>query len=253
MTERPGYFDRYQSIAFSRSAAGVVEMRLHTRGGPALWGTSLTSLHAELGQAFLDIARDPANRVLVLTGTGDSFIAAMDREEGFHEPSLAHAWPRIYDEGIALLRNLLDVPFPIIAAVNGPALIHAELAVLSDIVLASETAVFADAAHMPGAVPGDGVHTVWTMVLGPNRGRYFLLTNEHIGAAEAKALGVVGEVLPAEQLLARAHALAAQLAQSSRETLRFSRSLLTHELRQKLNAQLGSGLAHEALAMLLPR
>lgn len=253
MSERPDYFDRYHSIAFARGDAGVLEMRLHTREGPALWGTSLKSLHTELGRAFVDIARDTANRVLILTGTGDSFIAGMDRDENFHEPSLAHAWPRIYDEGIALLRNLLDLPFPVIAAVNGPALIHAELAVLSDIVLASETAIFADAAHMPGAVPGDGVHTVWTMLLGPNRGRYFLLTNERIGAQEARALGVVGEVLPSDQLLPRAHELAAQLAQSSRETLRFSRSLLTHELRQKLNAQLGSGLAHEALAMLLPR
>ena len=49
-----------------------------------------------------------------------------------------------------------------IAAVNGPALIHAELAVLCDIVLAAETAEFQDAPHFPmGLVPGDGVHVVW--------------------------------------------------------------------------------------------
>ena len=255
MTRLCDYAERYHGIRFARDEAGVLEMTIHTRGGPALWGTALTSLHTELGEAFLDVARDPENKVLILTGTGDSFIAAMDMEAGFPEPSLAHMWPRIYEEGIALLRNLLDIPIPVIAAVNGPALIHAELAVLSDIVLAAEHAEFADLAHVPGggAVPGDGVHTVWPMLLGPNRGRYFLLTGERIGAQEARRIGVVGEVLAADALMPRARELAAQLARLQAPMLRYTRSLLVRDLRRRLNDELASGLAHEALAMLLPR
>jgi enoyl-CoA hydratase/carnithine racemase len=244
------YENRYHGIRFARSG-GVLEMTIHTRGGPALWGTSLKSLHTELGEAFLSVARDPENKVLILTGTGDSFISAMDREEPFHEPSLAAMWPRIYDEGVALLQNLLAVPFPVIGAVNGPALIHAEIAVLSDIVLAAEHAEFADLAHVPGgAVPGDGVHIVWPMLLGPNRGRYFLLTGERIGAAEAKRLGVVAEVLAAGELLPRARVLASQLAALPAPVLRHTRSVLVHDLRRRLFADLANGLAHEALAML---
>jgi len=246
------YQDKFQCIRFTRSE-GVLEMTMHTRGGPALWGTSLTSLHAELGHAFRDIALDRENKVVVLTGTGDSFCAAMDREEPYPEPSLAHMWPRIHDEGLALLSNLLAVPVPMIAAVNGPALIHAELAVLCDVVLAAEHAEFADLAHVPGgAVPGDGVHTVWPMLLGPNRGRYFLLTGERIGAAEAKRLGVVGEVLAAEALLPRARELAAQLARLPALTLRHTRAVLTRDLRRRMHDELGYGLAHEGLAMLCP-
>ncbi|MDE2405463.1 MAG: enoyl-CoA hydratase/isomerase family protein [Sphingomonadales bacterium] len=239
----------------ARDAAGVLELTLHTRGGPALWGTSPASLHAELGDAFLDIARDRANRVIVLTGTGDSFIAAADPQERAPESSLADMWPRIYDEGAALLRNLLDLPVPVIAAVNGPALIHAEIAVLSDIVLASDTAEFADLAHVPGggAVPGDGVHVVWPMLLGPNRGRYFLLTGERIGAEEARRIGIVGEVLAPAALLPRARELAAQLAKLPTPMLRYTREVLVRQLRQRLGAELSSGLAHEALATLLPR
>lgn len=247
------YRDKYQGIRFSRDAAGVLEMHLHTRGGPALWGTSLKSLHAELGHAFRDVAQDYENKVVVLTGTGDSFCAAMDPEERFPEPSLAAMWPRIHDEGLALLQNLLAIPVPMIAAVNGPALIHAELAVLCDIVLAASHAEFADLAHVPGgAVPGDGVHTVWPMLLGPNRGRYFLLTGERIGADEAKRLGVVGEVLPAEELLPRARALAGQLAQKPALMLRHTRSVLVRELRRRMYDELANGLAHEGLAMLCP-
>jgi enoyl-CoA hydratase/carnithine racemase len=245
------YADRYQTIRFSRDPDGVLEMTLHTRGGEALWGVTLQGLHNELGQAFADIARDPDNKVLLLTGTGRSFIAAMDREQRAPEPNLAAMWQRIYGEGLALLENLLAVPVPVIAAVNGPALIHAEIAALSDIVLAAEHAEFADLAHVPGgAVPGDGVQTVWPMLLGPNRGRYFLLTGERISAAEAKRLGVVGEVLPAEQLLPRARELARQLARLDARTLRHTRMVLVRHLRRRMQDELGLGLALEALAML---
>ena len=248
------YAAKYCGITFTRDDAGVLEMTLHTRGGPALWGTSLNSLHAELGHAFLDVARDAENRVVVLTGTGDSFIAAMDPEETYPEPSLSAMWPRIHDEGLALLNNLLAIPVPMIAAVNGPALIHAELAVLCDIVLAADTAEFADLAHVPGgAVPGDGVHTVWPMLLGPTHGRYFLLTGERIGAEEAKRLGVVGEVLGGGELMPRARALAGQLAGLSTMVLRHTRTLLVRELRRRMFDELAGGLAHEGLAMLVPR
>ena len=248
------YAAKYHGINFTRDDTGVLEMTIHTRGGPAKWGTSLKSLHAELGQAFLDIARDGENRLVILTGTGESFIAGMDAEEPYPEPSLSAMWPRIHDEGLALLGNLLAVPVPMIAAVNGPALIHAELAVLCDIVLAADSAEFADLAHVPGgAVPGDGVHTVWPMLLGPNRGRYFLLTGQRIGAEEAKRLGVVGEVLAPAELLPRARELAAQLARLPTMVLRHTRAVLARELRRRMFDELANGLAHEGLAMLVPR
>lgn len=253
MTQLNDYAEKYECIRFSRDDGGVLEMTIHTRGGPALWGTSLKSLHTELGHAFQDVARDYENKVVILTGTGDSFIAAMDAEEPYPEPSLAHMWPRIHDEGLALLNNLLAIPVPMIAAVNGPALIHAELAALCDIVLAADHAEFADLAHVPGgAVPGDGVHTVWPMLLGPNRGRYFLLTGERIGAEEAKRLGFVAEVLAASDLLPRAHVLADQLAALPALMLRHTRSVLVRELRRRMFDELSNGLAHEGLAMLCP-
>lgn len=245
------YRDRYATINFARSDEGVLILTMHTRGGEALWGTSTRSLHCELGHAFADIARDPQNKVVVLTGTGANFLAGMDREERYPEPSLAAMWPRIYREGIDLLENLLAVPVPMIAAVNGPALIHAEIAVLCDIVLAADTAEFADLAHIPGgAVPGDGVHTVWPMLLGPNRGRYFLLTGERIGAEEAKRLGVVAEVLPPQALLPRALELAENLAKLTIPTLRNTRAVLTRNLRKRMGEELAFGLGAEAVAML---
>jgi enoyl-CoA hydratase/carnithine racemase len=175
----------------------------------------------------------------------------MDPEERFPEPSLAAMWPRIYQEGITLLENLLAIPVPVIGAVNGPALIHAEIVVLSDIVLAADHAEFADLAHIPGgAVPGDGVHTVWPMLLGPNRGRYFLLTGERIAAEEARRLGVVAEVLPRADLMPRALELAGRLVQLPLPVLRNTRAVLTRNLRRRMSDELAYGLGAEAVAML---
>ncbi|MEJ7722445.1 MAG: enoyl-CoA hydratase/isomerase family protein [Ilumatobacteraceae bacterium] len=100
-----------------------------------------------------------------------------------------------------------------IAAVNGPVAVHSELAVLCDIVLCTPDVSFQDVAHFPsGLVPGDSMQVVWPMLLGPNRGRYFLLTGQSLHAGEALALGVVGEIVERDELLSRATQLASGLA-----------------------------------------
>src|SRR5690606_10381949 len=126
---------------------------------------------------------------------------------------------------------------------------HAELALLSDIVLASETAVFADHQHaVAGVVPGDGVHIVWPWLLGMNRARHFLLTGRTIDAREALELGLVAEVLPPDRLLGRAWELARQRAGNTTLMLRYTRACLTMLIRRELQFGLGHGLALESLA-----
>ena len=71
----PGYFTAYKNFAVSRSASGVLTVRFHTGGGPHTFdGTT----HHDLPRLLEDIAFDKDNKILVLTGTGDSFIAAID-------------------------------------------------------------------------------------------------------------------------------------------------------------------------------
>jgi len=140
---------------------------------------------------------------------------------------------------------------PVIAAVHGAAFVHAEIPLLADIVLASETARFADKAHaIAGVVPGDGVHVVWPMLLGPNRGRYFLLTGQEIAAREALSLGLVGEVLPADRLTDRAWEHARAIAARPPLANRYTRLLLTRYLKERLAAELEQGLTMEGMAVL---
>ena len=247
------YRTRYETVKLDREG-GVLTMTLHTNGGEALWGIGPSSLHRELGEVFADIVRDEQNRIVVITGTGENFLAHMDRSSFDPAADRAQTWDRLHREGTALLENLLRVPVPMIAAINGPALIHAELPLLCDIVLAAEEAEFADLAHVPGGVvPGDGVQTVWPMLLGPNRGRYFLLTGQRIGAREALSLGLVGEVVDRDLLLARAREHAMRLAALPLPVLRHTRRLLVAHIRKRLDAELSHGLALEAFATLVPQ
>jgi enoyl-CoA hydratase/carnithine racemase len=82
-----------------------------------------------------------------------------------------------------------------------------------------------------------------------NRGRYFLLTGQTLDARKALELGLVAEVLPPEQLLPRAWALAEDLARRSTLLLRYTRLLLTEALRRQLHDLLGYGLGMELLAL----
>jgi enoyl-CoA hydratase/carnithine racemase len=162
----------------------------------------------------------------------------------------ATRWSRLLREGRELLQRFLDIEVPVIACVNGPVHVHSELPVLADIVLASDTAEFADRAHfVHGVVPGDGVHVVWPLLIGLNRARHFLLTGQAIGAEEAKALGVVAEVVPHDALPSRAWELAASLERKPRLALRYTRLALTRRLRRELDADLDIGLALEGLGL----
>jgi len=240
-------FDDY-SARFTRAAlqreGRVLEITLHDgNGGSLVWDEPA---HRELPDLFHAVGSDAENRVVILTGAGDSFCAAGD-SSGFPSPLTSQSWDKIFTEGRRLLENLLGIEVPIIAAVNGPATWHAELAVLSDIVIASEDMVLQDVAHFPYAVPGDGVHTVWPTLLGANRGRYFLLTKQQIGAQEAKELGIVNEVLAKDAVLPRARELAQFLMTSDPLTLKYTRLALTQKLRRAVLEDLAFGLALEGL------
>lgn len=239
------YAGKYRHIALTRRE-GVLELRLHSGGGALKWAGRP---HLELGHCFADIANDPENRVVIITGTGDAFCAEVDAAS--FGPVTPASFAALYDEGRRLLFNLLDIPVPVIGAVNGPARIHAELALLSNIVIAAETAAFQDNAHFPiGVVPGDGVHVVWPALMGPLRASYFLLTGQTIGATEALGLGLVNEVVPRERLMERAWDLALEIASRPVRLRRHTRTLLTYELKRRLHEQLSNGIALEGLAML---
>src|SRR5215467_3556019 len=207
-------------------------MQCHTDGGPLHWEWSS---HDSMSDAFGDVAGDREIKVVIHTGTGDTYNHSWGLPVTESGEPLYHAYADLdgvvtMDEkswyGRMLVENLLAVDVPMIAAVNGPCTMHSEVPLLMDIVLASEDAYFQDLSHFPrGMVPGDGQHVVWEKLVGPNRARYLLLTGYKLGAREAREWGVVAEVLPKPELLDRAWEIARDLAMRPPIALRNTRLL----------------------------
>ncbi len=113
--------------------------------------------------------------------------------------------------------------------------------------------MFQDKPHFDfGIVPGDGVNLLWPEVIGSIRGRYFILTRQVLDAQTAKAWGVVNEIVPADRLLARAHAIAHAIADAIAAlpplTSRYTRIAPTQKLRRIIDEGSGYSLALEGIS-----
>jgi enoyl-CoA hydratase/carnithine racemase len=241
------YGQRFRSIKMSRER-GILLMRFHTDDGPLEWGHS-DGPHAEFAEAFSMVASDADNRVVIMTGTGDVFSGPPADSRTFPRGS-ARDWETIRRNGLRLTMGLLEIDAPVIGVINGPASRHPEIPLLGDIVLASDDATIQDSAHFINhTVPGDGMNVIFPLLMGYNRGRYFLLTGQKLSATEARDLGLVAEILPRDELLIRAFELAEELARRNPLVLRYTRQLFTQPLKRALLDVLGYGLALEGLAV----
>mgnify|MGYP003387484928 FL=1 len=244
MTKFASYQHSFANARLTRSDSGVLEVALHTDGGKLVFNGHT---HEQFVDLFHHIGEDRENRVVILTGTGDAFMDSIDPDGfDFFTPL---GYDKILREGRKVLSNILDIEVPMIAALNGPVLLHSEYALLADIVLATPSTVFQDKPHFDfGIVPGDGLNLLWPDVIGSVRGRYFILTRQLLDAQTAKDYGAVNEIVPADGLLARAHELAEQLAALPPLTGRYTRIALTQKLRRIVDEGAGYGLALEGIS-----
>lgn len=242
------YKDKYENLKMERTNTGILTVTMHTNGGSHIMtGKS----HREFPDAFADIASDNGNEIVILTGAGVNWITEIDFST-VDDITKPEGWYKILFETRRVLYNLCDISVPVIVAINGPAPIHGEYALLADIILASETTYFQDNQHLPvggGVVPGDGVQVIYPEVLGRIRGHYFLLTMQKISAQEALNIGMVNEVLPPNQLLQRAQELAEQLLKIAPITRRYTRLMMTKKMKQLINENVPYDMGLEGLSI----
>lgn len=244
MSRFENYRDAFPNARLTRSPSGVLEIALHTQGGKLVFDGHV---HEQFVGLFHEIGSDPDNRVVILTGSGDAFMDAIS-PEGF-DFFTPRGYDKIYREGKKVLMNILDIEVPMIAALNGPVLLHSEYVLLADIILATPETVFQDKPHFDfGIVPGDGVNLLWPEVIGSVRGRYFILTRQILDAETAREYGAVNEIVPADRLLDRAREIAEGLAALPPLTGRYTRIALTQKLRRIIDEGVGYGLALEGIS-----
>jgi enoyl-CoA hydratase/carnithine racemase len=238
------YRDKFPNARLTRSESSVLEVALHTNGSTLVFNGHT---HEQFVDLFHAIGSDPDNRVVILTGSGDAFMESI-APDGF-DFFTPQGYDKIYREGKKVLMNILDIEVPMIAAVNGPVRLHSEYILLCDIVLATPSTVFQDKPHFElGIVPGDGVNLLWQETIGTIRGRYFILTRQELDVATAKEWGAVNEIVATDKLLARARAIAEELAKLPPLTSRYTRIALTQKLRRTIDEGVGYGLALEGIS-----
>lgn len=114
VTRLAEYAPKYHHVKLERDDLGILVARMHTDGQDLVWGHDPEE---ELASLWEDIARDPENRVVILTGSGETFID----KEGFGGMSVTpEMWHRIHFTGRRLVLSHLDIEVPMIAAINGP-------------------------------------------------------------------------------------------------------------------------------------
>jgi len=199
---------------------------------------------AELTAAFRELAQDDAVRVVVLTGAGRSFSAGADLN-WMRRTSTYGEDENLRDANAlaALMKALYELPQPTVARVNGAALGGGTgLVACCDVVLAGENALFGTTEVRLGIVPAViGPYVV--AAIGARQARRLMLTGERITAHEAARIGLVHEVVPAEQLDAAVERVVSQLLKGGPGAIAAAKRLVQDLANRPIDQDLIDGTA----------
>lgn len=209
---------------------------------------------AEWAAALDEAKRDDQVRVIVVTGAGKAFCAGGDLNEISRwqqtENPLSRKnflWKGVYRVPFALD----NIDKPVIAAVNGAAIgAGCDMALMCDMRIASDRAVFAETYLLVGLIPGDGGAFYLPRLVGLAKACELLFTGERIDAHEAERIGLVNRVVPHEELMDKTYEMAERIAKLSPATVQLTKRLIYQGLEGNLKTALD--LASSFMAHVLP-
>ncbi|SEQ69838.1 enoyl-CoA hydratase [Thalassovita taeanensis] len=230
----------------------LYEVRTHvahiTLNRPQAMNALSVALQRALRQALQQADADPEVRVIVLTGAGDrAFTAGLDLKEISANPALLDGMigPGAEDDPV---RALAACTCPIIAAVNGFAITGGlELMLGCDVILAADTAKFADTHAAVGVIPGWGLSQKLSRLIGQGRAKEMHFGGQTIDARTACDWGLINRVVPAADLLSEAEKLALNMARHDPAMLRRYKQLIDdgYELSFQAGMQLETAASKE--------
>ncbi len=200
----------------------------------------LNALNTQMRAELLHALRGLGGRVraLVLTGAGRAFCSGQDLGDRAN-PANIDLERTLHDEYAPLVRAIHDFPAPVLAAVNGAAAgAGCNLALAADVVIAAESAVFAQAFARIGLLPDAGGTWLLPRLVGMARAMGMALFAEKIPARQAADWGLIWEAVPDAAFEAAWQARARTLADGPTVALRATREALRQGLTNDLEAQL---------------
>lgn len=200
----------------------------------------------ELEEKIAEIENDSELGVLIMTGAGRSFVAGADIAE--QKPLDLTGGRRWGQRGSALMRRIEKLEIPTIAAVNGFALGGGcELAMSCDIILASEKAKFGQPEVGLGITPGFSGTQRLPRRVGIAKAKELIFSGKMIKADEAKSIGLVNEVYPADQLIDKAVEMAESFAKNAPIAVRYAKACIDRGMQMDIDD--GIALENELFAM----
>jgi enoyl-CoA hydratase len=187
-----------------------------------------TAMGQELLACFTALAADADARAVVFTGAGErAFCAGGDLKERNEMTDETWRAQHVIFEQAAM--RVLRCPLPVIAAVEGFALAGGcELALLSDFIVASETAVFGVPETTLGIFPGIGGTQLLPRIVGAPLAKELIFTGRRMKADEAKTVGLINHLVPAGQAKAKATEIASAIARNGPVAVRQAKKAIAY-------------------------
>lgn len=224
----------YETILVDRDG----RVAMITLNRPKALNALNTQVMSEVTTAAGELDADPGIGAIIITGSAKAFAAGADIKQMVNL-SFAEAFAADF---FAAWNKLAAVRTPTIAAVAGFALGGGcELAMMCDLLIAADTAKFGQPEITLGVLPGMGGSQRLTRAIGKAKAMDLILTGRTIDAAEAERSGLVSRVVPADDLLTEAKAVAATIAGMSRSAARMAKEAVN----RAFESPLAEGLLYE--------
>src|ERR1700757_5010851 len=236
-------YARYTRLRFDRPHAKVLRITMEN----GRMNTTDAALHAELGDIWRDVDKDPSVNAAILTGAGKVFSAGGDfsiiQENIDDFESRARQWKEARD----IVYNVINCSKPVVSAMRGVA-VGAGLVcgLLADVSIASKDCRIIDGHTRLGVAAGDHAAIIWPLLCGLAKAKYYLLLCDQMLGEEAERIGLISLAVEDTELDAKAVDLATRLAQGAQSAIRWTKYALNNWLRA-MGPTLDTSLALEFL------
>jgi len=228
-------------------------VRILTLNRPEARNAFTIPMHHGLTRFWSQVQNDRDARAVVLTGAGKAFSAGGDMswiERSINDHAVRHESIRDTD---GLVRTMAACALPIVAAVNGPAVgLGCSVLLLCDLVYMADTAFIADPHVAIGLVAADGGAVTWPLATSLLKAKEYLYTGDRIPAADAERLGLANYVVPGDEVLDKALAMAHRLAAQPAFALQQTKRAVNRHLERAISDVLALALASQSESHLMP-
>lgn len=236
-------YDSYERIRISK-AGRILTLAL---SNPGRMNAVDGRMHEELSNIFYDVQNDHHVDIVILQGEGNAFSAGGDIE-WMRDAAEGKVQGPTTVEAKKIIFGLLDLEKPIIAKVRGPAIgLGCTVALFCDVIIAADTARFADPHVRVGVVAGDGGAVIWPQLVGYAKAKEYLMTGDPVLASEAERIGLINHVVPEADLDKRVDAFASKLAAGAPQAIKYTKVAVNLRLKEIAHTILDASLAYEML------